>query len=62
MFKKTVKMTLTINATEDAITQSNGEVPQTLPETYTVTFTHIAGKCFSIVIHTYVCTHTLNIV
>ena len=44
MFKKTVKMTLTINATDDAIAHSNGDIPQTLPETYTVTFVHIAGK------------------
>ena len=43
MFKKTVKMTLTINATDDAITHANGDIPQTIPETYAVTFTHIAG-------------------
>ena len=30
VFKKIVKMTLTINATEDAVTHSNGEVPQML--------------------------------
>jgi len=43
VFKKTVKLTLTINATDDAITHSNGDIQQTIPETYTVTFVHIAG-------------------
>lgn len=43
VFKKTVKMTLMINATDDSISESNGDMSPTMPETYTVTFTHIAG-------------------